>query len=45
MDEALQEYGRPFRHIPPWAPPLLLAGVDDDTDAAPEEPHIVRGID
>jgi hypothetical protein len=44
VDEVLQEYGRPFGHIPPWAPPLLLAGVDD-TDDGPEEPHIVRGID
>ncbi|MFH8620232.1 hypothetical protein ACH4E8_34845 [Streptomyces sp. NPDC017979] len=47
MEEVVQEYGSPFRHIPPWVPPLLLAGVDDETDPGPEpeEQHIVRGID
>ncbi|MFD8571756.1 hypothetical protein [Streptomyces sp. NPDC059639] len=44
MSEAPQDDGRSFQHIPSWAPPLLLAGVDDDAVAI-EEPHIVRGID
>ncbi len=39
-----QEYGRLFRHIPPTAPPLRLAGADDDA-LVEAEPHIVRGID
>ncbi|MEV8309141.1 hypothetical protein AB0P36_17755 [Streptomyces flavidovirens] len=44
MHEVPHEYGRLFEHIPPWAPPLQLAGADDDATMA-EEPHIVRGID
>ncbi|MFI1831568.1 hypothetical protein ACH41E_34755 [Streptomyces sp. NPDC020412] len=46
MEEVVQECGSPFRHIPPWVPPLLLAGVDEtDPGPEPEEQHIVRGID
>ncbi|MDI3423700.1 hypothetical protein [Streptomyces luteolus] len=44
MHEVPHEYGSPFHCIPPWAPPLLLAGTDDDATVA-DEPHIVRGID
>ncbi|MDI3389876.1 hypothetical protein QIS99_27335 [Streptomyces sp. B-S-A8] len=45
MDDLPQEDARALSHVPPWVPPLLLAGVDDDTDVAPEEPNIVRSID
>ena len=44
MNDDIQDYSRPFHHIPPHAPPLRLAGADDDA-AAVDEPHIVRGID
>ncbi|MDN0197959.1 hypothetical protein [Streptomyces sp. S.PNR 29] len=42
MNDESQDHGRPLY---PWpAPPLRLAGVDDDA-AVLDEPHIVRGID
>ncbi|WP_263972727.1 hypothetical protein [Streptomyces aureocirculatus] len=44
MHDDPQEYSRVFHHIPPTAPPLRLAGADDEAAVA-AEPHIVRGID
>ncbi|MDI3408227.1 hypothetical protein [Streptomyces cavernicola] len=45
MDEVLHKDARTPMHGLSGVPPLLLAGVDDDTDAEPEEPNIVRSID
>ncbi|MFI6644701.1 hypothetical protein [Streptomyces sp. NPDC050504] len=42
MHQNHEKSRRQFRDIPPTAPPLLLAGADDE-DAT--EPHLVRGID
>ncbi|MEV0323653.1 hypothetical protein ACIBKX_39660 [Streptomyces sp. NPDC050658] len=44
MNDEPADYSRPFRPISPYAPPLRLAGADDDAAVA-DEPHIVRGID
>lgn len=54
MNDDAQEHKRPLRHAHSphrvglmahvGAPPLRLAGADDDAAVA-AEPHIVRGID
>ncbi|MFI8324562.1 hypothetical protein [Streptomyces sp. NPDC085529] len=42
MHELEEEDGGPLRGIPAGAPPLRLAGVDEEDHG---ELHIVRGID
>lgn len=42
MHQDRDKYRRQFRDIPPTAPPLHLAGAEDE-DAG--ESHLVRGID
>jgi hypothetical protein len=40
--DILEEDSRQTHDVPPLAPPLRLAGIDEDDSW---EPHVVRGID
>ncbi|MEU9313943.1 hypothetical protein [Streptomyces sp. NPDC048256] len=42
MYDTLEENNRQSQDAQPLAPPLRLAGIDEDD---PLEPHVVRGID